>query len=560
MYARSFSIFALNMKFEELPLAQPLQRAVRTVGYENPTPIQEQSIPSLLEGKDLLGIAQTGTGKTAAFALPILQRLLDSGKFRQPKTCRALILLPTRELAIQVEECFKQYAQYTAISTACIFGGVSDVKQKNVLIRGVDVLVATPGRLLDLIGQKAVTMKNVEFFVLDEADRMLDMGFIHDIRKVVGMLPGKRQNLFFSATMPKEISDLAATILNANPVRVEVAPQSTPIERIRQELYRIDKRRKGALLKELLSSHEEMKKVLVFCRTKHGADKIVRVLEKAGIKCAAIHGNKSQNRRQEALGNFKDEKIRVLVATDIAARGIDVDDVTHVFNYDLPNEHETFVHRIGRTARAGKEGVAISFCAPDEEQDLRGIEKLTRVKIPEGDASVFEKLPPPQKETPESELRNARGRMPRGQKGGRDNRQAGADQDRRDDRQNASQKRRADQRRSGGSDATDRIQEQQSAKFDWRKHQADKRNARAAEQAREAQRHSGVNTDSRHSGGSNATDRIQGKNNSVPQNAADGDNLNRRTIGRNRPGSRARKRMREQAAASAAALLARGGK
>ena len=526
------------MKFEELPLAQPLQRAVRTVGYENPTPIQEQSIPSLLEGKDLLGIAQTGTGKTAAFALPILQRLLDSGKFRQPKTCRALILLPTRELAIQVEECFKQYAQYTAISTACIFGGVSDVKQKNVLIRGVDVLVATPGRLLDLIGQKAVTMKNVEFFVLDEADRMLDMGFIHDIRKVVGMLPGKRQNLFFSATMPKEISDLASTILSANPVRVEVAPQSTPIERIRQELYRIDKRRKGALLKELLSSHEEMKKVLVFCRTKHGADKIVRVLEKAGIKCAAIHGNKSQNRRQEALGNFKTEQIRVLVATDIAARGIDVDDVTHVFNYDLPNEHETFVHRIGRTARAGKEGVAISFCSPDEESDLRGIEKLTRVKIPEGDASVFEKLPPPQKETPESEMRNARGRLPKRSKEEvrADSRHSGVN--------NAP-------RHSGGSEATDRIQGQQPAKFDWRKHQADKRNAL---------RHSGVNNDLRHSGGSEATDRIHGPNNSAPQNASNVDNQNRRTIGRNRPGSRARKRMREAAAASAAAQAARGGK
>lgn len=532
------------MKFEELPLAQPLQRAVRTVGYENPTPIQEQSIPSLLEGKDLLGIAQTGTGKTAAFALPILQRLLDSGKFRQPKTCRALILLPTRELAIQVEECFKLYAQYTAISTACIFGGVSDVKQKNVLIRGVDVLVATPGRLLDLIGQKAVTMKNVEFFVLDEADRMLDMGFIHDIRKVVGMLPGKRQNLFFSATMPKEISDLAATILSANPVRVEVAPQSTPIERIRQELYRIDKRRKGALLKELLASHEEMKKVLVFTRTKHGADKIVRVLEKAGVKCAAIHGNKSQNRRQEALGNFKDEKIRVLVATDIAARGIDVDDVTHVFNYDLPNEHETFVHRIGRTARAGKEGVAISFCSPDEEQDLRGIEKLTRVKIPEGDASVFEKLPPPQKETPESEMRNARGRLPRGQKGGRDN------------RQNAGQERRAD-----GRDVADRneISQAPKAKFDWRKHQADKRNARAAEQARE---NSSNRRDNNRSQQSANPQNIAKQNSFAKQNAVDGENLNRRTIGKNRPGSRARKRMREQAAASAAAaaLLARSGK
>ena len=403
------------MLFSELPLANPLQRAVRAVGYEQPTPIQEKSIPSLLEGKDLLGIAQTGTGKTAAFALPILQLLLDSGKFRAPKTCRALILLPTRELAIQVEDCFKQYAQFTAISTACIFGGVSDVSQKRNLIRGVDVLVATPGRLLDLINQKAVSLKALEFFVLDEADRMLDMGFIHDIRKVVALLPQNRQNLFFSATMPDDITKLAATILRPNPVRVEVAPQSTPIERIHQELYRIDKRRKGALLKELLLAHPEMKKVLVFSRTKHGADKITRVLEKAGIKCAAIHGNKSQNRRQEALGNFKCEQIRVLVATDIAARGIDVDDVSHVFNYDLPDVPETFVHRIGRTARAGKDGIAISFCAPDEEQDLRAIEKLTRISIPEGDKAIFEKLPPPQKETPESEMRNARGRMNRGE-------------------------------------------------------------------------------------------------------------------------------------------------
>lgn len=401
------------MKFEELPLANPLQRAIRAVGYETPTPIQEQSIPSLLEGKDLLGIAQTGTGKTAAFALPILQKLLESGNHRAPKTCRALVLLPTRELAIQVEDCFKAYAQFTAISTACIFGGVNDTPQKRNLIRGVDVLVATPGRLLDLIGQKAVTLKKLEFFVLDEADRMLDMGFIHDIRKVVAMLPPVRQNLFFSATMPDDITKLAATILQANPVRVEVTPQSTPIERIHQELYRIDKRRKGALLKELLLAHPEMQKVLVFSRTKHGADKIVRVLEKAGITCAAIHGNKSQNRRQEALGNFKCEQIRVLVATDIAARGIDVDDVSHVFNYDLPDVPETFVHRIGRTARAGKGGVAISFCAPDEEQDLRAIEKLTKLHLPEGDKAIYEKLPPPQKETAESEARNNRGRLPK---------------------------------------------------------------------------------------------------------------------------------------------------
>ncbi len=495
------------MLFSELPLANPLQRAVRAVGYEQPTPIQEKSIPSLLEGKDLLGIAQTGTGKTAAFALPILQLLLDSGKFRAPKTCRALILLPTRELAIQVEDCFKQYAQFTAISTACIFGGVSDVSQKRNLIRGVDVLVATPGRLLDLINQKAVSLKALEFFVLDEADRMLDMGFIHDIRKVVALLPQNRQNLFFSATMPEDITKLAATILRPNPVRVEVAPQSTPIERIHQELYRIDKRRKGALLKELLLAHPEMKKVLVFSRTKHGADKITRVLEKAGVKCAAIHGNKSQNRRQEALGNFKTEQIRVLVATDIAARGIDVDDVSHVFNYDLPDVPETFVHRVGRTARAGKDGIAISFCAPDEEQDLRAIEKLTRISIPEGDKSIFEKLPPPQKETPESEMRNARGRgFPR--------------------RGNPHENRHNDRRENRGGVKSEKQGNapQQSAPKAQNKPQKQRKN-----EMRPAAKPEGVPQMN-------------------PQNQE-----GRRTIGKNRPGSRARKRMREAAAKAAAA-------
>ena len=490
------------MLFSELPLANPLQRAVRAVGYEQPTPIQEQSIPSLLEGKDLLGIAQTGTGKTAAFALPILQRLLDSGKFRSPKTCRALILLPTRELAIQVEECFKQYAQFTAISTACIFGGVSDVSQKRNLIRGVDVLVATPGRLLDLINQKAVSLKALEFFVLDEADRMLDMGFIHDIRKVVALLPQNRQNLFFSATMPDDITKLAATILRPNPVRVEVAPQSTPIERIHQELYRIDKRRKGALLKELLLAHPEMKKVLVFSRTKHGADKITRVLEKAGIKCAAIHGNKSQNRRQEALGNFKCEQIRVLVATDIAARGIDVDDVSHVFNYDLPDVPETFVHRIGRTARAGKDGIAISFCAPDEEQDLRAIEKLTRISIPEGDKAIYEKLPPQQKETPESEMRNARGRgFPR--------REQNHGKQNRDNRGNRHENKQA------------KPQGEQSRNNNRENNRG---NQNFYNEKRPAANGEGVQN----------------------QQNQDG----RRTIGKNRPGSRARKRMREAAEAA----------
>lgn len=401
------------MKFSELSLDENLLRAIDDAGYANPTPIQEKAIPPVLERKDLMGIAQTGTGKTAAFALPILQNILRDGAWNGQKPVRVLVLLPTRELAIQVFDCFEMYEKYTSVTSACIFGGVSDVPQKRALSQGVDILIATPGRLLDLISQRVVSLKKLQYFVLDEADRMLDMGFIHDIRKIVALLPPNRQNLFFSATMPPEITKLAASILRMNPVRIEVAPQSTPIERIRQELYRIDKRRKGALLKEMLLEHPEMKKVLVFTRTKHGADKIVRVLEKAGVKCAAIHGNKSQNRRQEALGNFKTEQIRVLVATDIAARGIDVDNVSHVFNYNLPDVPETFVHRIGRTARAGKDGVAISFCAPDEESDLRAIEKLTRIRIPEGDSTIFDKLPPPQTETPESEARNSRFRQNR---------------------------------------------------------------------------------------------------------------------------------------------------
>ena len=381
------------MKFEELPLETSLQRAIKAVGYETPTPIQEKAIPPLLEGHDLLGIAQTGTGKTAAFALPILQQLLVSGKVREPKCVRALVLLPTRELAIQVEDCFQKYGQYTSISTACVFGGVSDVPQKKALLRGVDVLVATPGRLLDLINQKVVSLRKLEFFVLDEADRMLDMGFIHDIRKVVAMLPPVRQNLFFSATMPADITKLAAQILRPHPIRIEVTPASTPIERITQTLYRIEKKRKGALLRALLMQNPDMTKVLVFSRTKHGANHIVEALEKAGITCAAIHGNKSQTRRQEALGNFKCEIIRVLVATDIAARGIDVDDVSHVFNFDLPEVPETYVHRIGRTARAGKGGSAVAFCCDEELDELKAIERLIRTRIPEGDPAILANLP-----------------------------------------------------------------------------------------------------------------------------------------------------------------------
>lgn len=390
--ALQISRFAF-MKFEDLDILQPLKRAVKEIGYEEATPIQEKAIPVLLQKKDLCGIAQTGTGKTAAFALPILQLLLESGNFRSTKCARALVLLPTRELAIQVADCFEKYAKFTAMNVACVFGGVSDIPQKKSLLHGVDVLVATPGRLLDLIAQKSVSLRALEFFVLDEADRMLDMGFIHDIKKIIALLPNKRQNLFFSATMPPEIAKLAASILGKDPVRIEVAPQSTPIERIRQTVYHIEKRRKTALLKELLNTHPEMKKVLVFSRTKHGANKISEALEKSGITCAAIHGNKSQTRRQEALGNFKCEQIRVLIATDIAARGIDIDDVSHVFNYDLPEVPETYVHRIGRTARAGKDGEAIAFCCPDDEPELKAIEKATRIRIPEGDHAIYANLP-----------------------------------------------------------------------------------------------------------------------------------------------------------------------
>ncbi|MBO5950169.1 MAG: DEAD/DEAH box helicase [Fibrobacteraceae bacterium] len=382
------------MDFEKLPLKQPLLRAIREVGYAKATPIQEQAIPVLLEKRDLCGIAQTGTGKTAAFALPILQLLLASGKIRSSKCCRALVLLPTRELAIQVSDCFEKYAKFTAIKTACIFGGVSDIPQKRAVLHGVDVLVATPGRLLDLIAQKSVSLKQIEFFVLDEADRMLDMGFINDIRKILSMLPPVRQNLFFSATMPSDIVALAKSILSKDYETIEVAPTFTPVERISQKVYHVDKRQKGLLLKELLNTNPEMKKVLVFSRTKHGANRVAETLVKAGITASAIHGNKSQTRRQEALGNFKCEQIRVLVATDIAARGIDVDNVTHVFNFDLPDQPETYMHRIGRTGRAGKEGEAISFCAKDERHELKAIEKALRLKIPEGDVSVLEKLPP----------------------------------------------------------------------------------------------------------------------------------------------------------------------
>ncbi|WP_373506071.1 DEAD/DEAH box helicase, partial [Aestuariivirga sp.] len=337
--------------FSDLQLSEPLLRALTAEGYESPTPIQAQSIPTLLEGRDLLGIAQTGTGKTAAFALPILQKLAAKPERAARGTCRALILSPTRELASQIAESFKVYGKFLKVSRAVVFGGVSLSKQIDIMRGGVDVLVATPGRLVDLIERKALTLSKVEIFVLDEVDQMLDLGFIHAIRKITGMLPAQRQNLFFSATMPKEIAGLANALLT-NPVRVEVAPVATTAERVNQSVIHVDPANKVKLLAELLKDNN-MTRTLVFTRTKHGADKVMKHLSTAGYTAAAIHGNKSQANRERALAGFKAGKILVLVATDIAARGIDVDGVSHVINYDLPHVPESYVHRIGRTARAG---------------------------------------------------------------------------------------------------------------------------------------------------------------------------------------------------------------
>ncbi len=359
------------MLFSELPLANPLQRAVRAVGYETPTPIQERSIPSLLEGRDLLGIAQTGTGKTAAFALPILQRLLDSGKFRAPKTCRALILLPTRELAIQVEECFKQYAQFTAISTACIFGGVNDASQKRNLVRGVDVLVATPGRLLDLIGQKAVSLKALEFFVLDEADRMLDMGFSEDILTIVKELPDSCQRVMFSATMPSKIRELAVSLLH-DPVEVKLAV-SKPAEKIQQSAYVCYDPQKLGIIEHLFKAGD-LQRVIVFSGKKDRVKDITRQLKRMNINCAEMHSDLSQQERDDVMYRFKAGQVDVLVATDIVSRGIDIDDIRIVINYDVPHDAEDYVHRIGRTARADRDGVAITFVSEAEIYKFQEIE------------------------------------------------------------------------------------------------------------------------------------------------------------------------------------------
>ncbi len=375
------------MTFDELNLVEPIRKALTDVGYTNPTPIQAQAIPHLLEGHDLLGCAQTGTGKTAAFSIPIIQHIYERRRSSQ-RGIKALILTPTRELAIQIDECFATYSKYTGLRHTVIFGGVGQKPQVDAIKAGIDVLVATPGRLIDLVGQRHISLSKLDFFVLDEADHMLDMGFIHDIRRILPMLPAKRQSLFFSATMPKEIEKLANSILT-RPRKVEVTPASSTVEKIDQYLYYVEK--KNELLIELLQD-PKMESVLVFARTKYGADKIAKVLNRAGITAEAIHGNKSQNNRQRTLANFKERTTRVLIATDIASRGIDVDDLTHVVNYELPNVPETYVHRIGRTGRAGRTGVAYSFCKEDEMPLLRDIEKLIGKRIEVAGGTPFNKV------------------------------------------------------------------------------------------------------------------------------------------------------------------------
>jgi ATP-dependent RNA helicase RhlE len=442
--------------FNELGLAEPILRALETKGYADPTPIQRQAIPALMEGRDLLGIAQTGTGKTAAFSLPSLHRLAADAKPRNNAGCRMLVLSPTRELAAQIADNMRGYAKYLALNVQCVFGGVPVGKQARALERGTDVLVATPGRLLDLIDQRALTLRHVEIFVLDEADQMMDLGFIHALKRVAAMLPRDRQSLFFSATMPQAIADLGKQFIN-NPVKVEVAPQSTTAERVEQYVTFVNQAEKQALLtislRDGLAPREEAEegvdmveslagaaidRALVFSRTKHGADRIVRHLATAGIPAAAIHGNKSQAQRTAALNGFRQGTVRVLVATDIAARGIDVSGVSHVYNFELPNVPEQYVHRIGRTARNGADGIAISYVAPDEKGFLRDIEKLTRVKgiplpLPEDFQRQAARLPAPSKKAEPEQGRRDLGRG--GRDGGRGGERSG--QPRRDRPQGA---------------------------------------------------------------------------------------------------------------------------
>ncbi|MXV52155.1 DEAD/DEAH box helicase [Pedobacter sp. HMF7647] len=397
------------MTFDNLQLIEPILKALKSEGYEVPTPIQQQAIPVVLQGRDLLGCAQTGTGKTAAFSVPILQ-LLSKTKY-QPKNHRvihSLILTPTRELAIQIGESIEAYGKYTDLKHTVIFGGVSQLAQTNALKKGIDILVATPGRLLDLMGQGFIDLKHLQIFVLDEADRMLDMGFIHDVKKVIAKIPHQRQTLFFSATMPTEIQKLANTILT-DPVKVEVTPVSSTAEKIQQLVYFVEKQNKKHLLIDILKDNA-IQTLLVFTRTKHGADKVVKDLVRANITAEAIHGNKSQNARQRALTNFKSKDTRVLVATDIAARGIDIDDLTHVINYELPNVPETYVHRIGRTGRAGADGIALSFCDDEERLFLKDIQKLIAKTIDSGEhqwQAKFGNITSKELEKPKSNHKNS---------------------------------------------------------------------------------------------------------------------------------------------------------
>ena len=406
----------MNHTFATLRLMEPILRAIRERGYETPTPIQTQAIPHLLMGRDLLGIAQTGTGKTAAFALPILDFLAGDPLPRQPKKPSALVLTPTRELAAQIGDSFGEYGRHLDIRHAVIFGGVGQRPQANSLRRGVDVLIATPGRLIDLMEQGSVDLSDVEVFVLDEADRMLDMGFVHAVRRVIAKLPSDRQSVLFSATMPPDIVRLAGSILS-DPVRVEVTPPATTVDRIAQSVLYVEKSDKHALLSEVLRK-PELERVLVFTRTKHGADRVAKHLRHSGQSADAIHGNKSQGARERALEGFRTGRVRVLVATDIAARGIDVRGITHVINFDLPNVPETYVHRIGRTARAGRDGTAISFCARDERESLHAIEREIRMSIPVDERASRAAMP--------STRRPASRRQPAGGRKGRSKRSRGA--------------------------------------------------------------------------------------------------------------------------------------
>ena len=366
--------------FDQLALAAPLQRALRGLGYQTPTPVQSSTIPPILEGRDLLGCSQTGTGKTAAFALPILHRLSLSNRKPAARNTRALVLTPTRELAMQIADSFKAYGRYLDLKLAVVVGGVNQGPQIRACSGGVDVLVATPGRLLDLIAQGHLRLGNLEVFVLDEADRMLDMGFLPDVKRILALIPRRRQTLFFSATMPPAIVNLAKGILT-DPVKVLITPSATPVGRIDQRVLFVAQVDKRALLGKVLKN-SQTERVLVFTRTKHAADRVTKQLVRGQVRAEAIHGNKSQNARQTALANFRSGRTRVLVATDIASRGIDVEGITHVINYDLPNEPESYVHRIGRTGRAGNDGVAISFCNADEKAYLRNIERLMRQAVP----------------------------------------------------------------------------------------------------------------------------------------------------------------------------------